>query len=101
MKSVFAQRLRELRTAEGLTQEKLAARLDYGYTAIANYESGRNEPSMQDFMRLCEALDCSADYLLGRSDIRRPFAIANRQILEDMQESARTMADYCAALLAK
>lgn len=99
MKPIFAQRLKELRVAEGLTQEKLAARLDYGYTAIANYESGRNEPSMQDFVRLCEALDSSADYLLGRSDIRRPFAVADRRILENMQESAQAMADYCTALL--
>ena len=72
MKSIFAQRLKETRIANHLTQEKLAARLDYGYTAIANYESGRNEPSISDFVRLCEALNASADYLLGLSDIRRP-----------------------------
>ncbi len=99
MKSIFAQRLKEMRIANNLTQEKLAARLDYGYTAIANYESGRNEPSISDFARLCEALNASADYLLGLSDVRRPYAVADRQLLEDLMERAHALEMHCAALL--
>lgn len=68
MELLFAKRLKELRMQNGLTQGELGAYLGYGFTAIANYESGRNEPSLRDFMRLCEVLGVSADYLLGLSE---------------------------------
>ena len=63
--SDFAKNLRKYRKQKGITQVKLGKMLDYGYTAIANYESGRNEPSLDTLMRLAEALDVSVDELLG------------------------------------
>ncbi len=66
----FSQRLRELRKEQKLTQAQLATVLNYGYTAIANYESGRNEPCMRDFVKLVNVLNTNADYLLGNSDIK-------------------------------
>ena len=36
----FSQRLRELRTSKNIKQKDLADALNYGYTAISNYESG-------------------------------------------------------------
>ena len=41
--------------------------LNYGSTAIANYESGRNEPSFDILIRLSEILNVSLDDLLGAS----------------------------------
>lgn len=69
MELLFSKRLKELRMEKGMTQSQLGACLGYGFTAIANYESGRNEPSLRDLMRLCRVLGVSADYLLGLSDI--------------------------------
>ena len=63
--SDFAKNLRKYRKQKGITQVKLGKMLDYGYTAIANYESGRNEPSLDTLMRPAEALDVSVDELLG------------------------------------
>ena len=65
---VFSERLREVRKAKDVTQVQLGKMLDYGYTAIANYESGRNEPSHADLCRIADYLDVSIDYLLGRTD---------------------------------
>lgn len=45
--------------------------LHYGYTAIANYESGRNEPSIRDLIRLADYFQVSVDYLIGRSDLKQ------------------------------
>ena len=42
----FKDRLKMLRKEKKLTQVKLGEMLNYGYTAIANYESGRNQPSI-------------------------------------------------------
>lgn len=62
---VFAKRIKELRKLHGLTQEKMAAILNYGSSAISNYERGKNQPSLNDLARLAIYFKVSADYLLG------------------------------------
>ena len=64
----FPRRLRRLRKSRNINQARLAKMLGYGYTAIANYESGRNEPSLGDLCRIADYFDVSTDYLLGRTD---------------------------------
>ena len=63
--SDFAKNLRKFRKRKGYSQKKLAETLHYGYTAIANYESGRNEPSFDDLLRLAQILDVTLDELIG------------------------------------
>lgn len=77
----FKERLRNLRKEKQLTQVRLSEMLNYGYTAIANYESGRNEPSITDLKKIAAIFDVSLDYLLGVSDARRPYII-DEQTLE-------------------
>lgn len=60
----FKDRLRQLRTQSGMTQGELARKLHYGFTAISNYENGRNEPSIADIIRLAGIFGVSTDYLL-------------------------------------
>ena len=69
-KTLFPQRLKELGTALGYSQAKLAKKLNYTSSAIANYESGRNEPSIKDIILLSQILCVSTDYLLGNSNIK-------------------------------
>ena len=64
----FPRRLWRLRKSRNINQARLAKMLGYGYTAIANYESGRNEPSLGDLCRIADFFDVSTDYLLGRTD---------------------------------
>ncbi len=66
--TVFSNRLKMLRKQRKINQTRLAEMLGYGYTAIANYESGRNEPSLGDLCRIADFFDVSTDYLLGRTD---------------------------------
>ncbi|MCQ4726637.1 helix-turn-helix domain-containing protein [Anaerotignum faecicola] len=70
MSTLFAQRLKELRKEKKLTQAVLANVLEYGYTAISNYESGKNEPSYSDLVALADYFCVTTDYLLGRTDMR-------------------------------
>lgn len=49
--------------------------LNYGYTAIANYESGRNQPSIPDLKKIASIFNVSMDYLLGVNDIRHPYVV--------------------------
>ena len=99
MNLCFAKRLKELRQEQGLSQHKLATLLGYGDTAISNYETGRNEPSYSDLLRLCEHLQVSADYLLGRSDIRSPYAVLEKNDLIRLHNRALALAAECRRLL--
>lgn len=63
--SDFAKNLKKYRKKKNLSQEKLGKSLNYGSTAIANYESGRNEPSFDSLIKLAEILDITIDELLG------------------------------------
>ena len=69
--SDFAKKLRALRKARGLSQTELARVLHYGYTAIGNYECGRNEPCLDDLIRLADFFEVTTDELLGREPVRR------------------------------
>ena len=66
--TAFSSRLKALRKKRNINQAVLAKMLGYGYTAIANYESGRNEPSLGDLCRIADFFDVSVEYLLGRTD---------------------------------
>lgn len=66
--SEFSERLKELRKTRKINQVNLGKYLNFGYTAIANYESGRNEPSFDTLIRLAQYFGVTVDYLLGLSD---------------------------------
>lgn len=68
MLSDFAIRLKERRKALNLTQRALAKRIGKTDVELSMYENDHREPGWQTLKRLCTALQCSADYLLGRKD---------------------------------
>ncbi|MBQ2879979.1 MAG: helix-turn-helix transcriptional regulator [Anaerotignum sp.] len=63
--SDFAKNLKRLRKEKNWTQTKVGKLLNYGYSAIANYETGRNEPSFDDLLKLSVIFDVTTDELLG------------------------------------
>lgn len=72
----FPERLKFLRTANRLTQEKLCTDIDdfFGYpiskATISQYENGNREPNITMLINLAQYFDCSIDYLIGVSDHR-------------------------------
>ncbi|WDI39861.1 helix-turn-helix domain-containing protein [Bremerella sp. P1] len=77
----FGERVRELRKKRGLTQQKLAERLDVSLSYISKVENERlnvgDYPSEKFVNRLAEALDADEDELLLLTD-RVPEAIRRR-----------------------
>lgn len=63
-------RIKEMRQAEGWTQEDLAARLSVSYQAVGHYEREFRSPDIETIHKLCQIFGCTADYLLGRSEVR-------------------------------
>jgi transcriptional regulator with XRE-family HTH domain len=61
---IFGAHLRELRTAAGLSQRELAARVGTSSAAISNFEAGNNAPTLGTIVRLASALDSSLSDLL-------------------------------------
>ena len=64
--------LKALRTARDWTQQDLAERLNTTRQSVARYESGDRNIEIPIILKLCEIFGCSADYLLGRSDLPDP-----------------------------
>lgn len=61
----FGKRLRAQRLKVGIPQSKLAKITHMLGRSISNFECGHRLPSYLTIKALAEALDCTADYLLG------------------------------------
>ena len=67
----FAQKLKELRTRAGMSQERLAEKVGVSRQAITKWETDKGAPEMENLMALSDLFGVSVDELLGR-EIRRP-----------------------------
>lgn len=63
----FGNRVKESRLAGGWTQHQLAELSGLQESWISHFEVGRRRPSVGNLLKLCDALDVSADFLLGRT----------------------------------
>lgn len=61
----FSDKIRLLRQSQRLTQKELAQHIGVAQPYIAEIESGKKKPSTHVLEKLCDALGCSADFLLG------------------------------------
>jgi transcriptional regulator with XRE-family HTH domain len=74
--TALGQKIRELRTAKGMTQQRLAEKADVSHSLISALESGRRKyVSAPEIDRVAAALELGADDLWrlipgGRSDAR-------------------------------
>ena len=62
--SLVGSRIKTARENKKLTQEELAAMVDLSPTHISVIERGVKSPKLETFVRIANALDVSADYLL-------------------------------------
>jgi len=56
--------LKQLRERKGKTQLEIAEILNMSRTGYAQYESGRNQPSIEQIVQLAEYYSVTTDYLL-------------------------------------
>ena len=62
------ERLRARREELGMTQSDLARKIGLTSQAVSAYENGVKNANDIVLTALADALDCSADYLLGRTE---------------------------------
>lgn len=64
----FKERLKELRTEKGLSQDDLAKALKVNQRSVSNWETGVRQPDYETLVFLAEYFSVTTDYLLGISD---------------------------------
>lgn len=70
---IFAERVTLLRNEKGISQEVLGEHLGYSRSTISCYEHGLRVPDMKTLTAYSEFFDVPVDYLLGKTDIKKPL----------------------------
>lgn len=61
-------KIKELREEFGLTQRKLAERIDNVQRNVSNWEKGVSEPDCETIIKLADVFNTSIDELFGRQE---------------------------------
>ena len=94
--SKVQERIKELMTERELNVTKLASALSVSPSTVSRYVRGISLPTYGQFVRLLEIFNCSADYLLGLTDVDvvggtwcevPPFSVRFRALLKQYQLS--------------
>jgi len=64
---IFCERLKLLRSREGLTQRQIADVIKTTERGYRNYEIGQSKPNYETLLTLANYFDVSIDYLVGRT----------------------------------
>lgn len=64
----FAERLKDLRQENNLSQTQLANILQLGHSTISKWELQQRVPTLLNIVALCKYFKVSADYLIGLED---------------------------------
>lgn len=92
---MFPARLVSARKMRALSQEQVAEKSGLKPAAVSHFETGARKPSFDNLRRLSDALNVTADYLLGRSEDMESFAeaaAAYRDGLEQLTDEQRKVA---------
>lgn len=66
-------RIRELREDNDLTQTYMAKLLNVNQRTYSRYETGEHEISLASLSKIADFYNVSTDYLLDRTDIKKPY----------------------------
>lgn len=68
---MFADKLKELRNKEGISQSALGKALNMSQQGIAKWETGSTSPNPEMLRKIADYFNVSVDYLLGNTDIKK------------------------------
>lgn len=73
----FYGRIRALREDNDLTQKQIASILNMSQTGYSKYETGENDIPTKILINLAMYYNTSIDYLLGLTNIQKPYPRSN------------------------
>jgi transcriptional regulator with XRE-family HTH domain len=101
-KTTLGLRIREARQAKGFSRQILAEKVGTGEVYLGEIERGIKVPSLSTFIRIVDALDLSADYLL-RDELPSGKEYVLNEITQKLQhltpKQRKTAADILDAYL--
>lgn len=65
--SFFTDKLKLLRKEKKLTQKEIAEQIGIKQNSYSDWETGKNEPNLENVVKLAKILDTTTDDLLGRT----------------------------------
>jgi len=68
MKNIVAERIKELRLENNLSQSTFGKKLQVSQDTVSLWEKGKAFPNTEYIILICKLFDVSADYLLGLKD---------------------------------
>jgi transcriptional regulator with XRE-family HTH domain len=84
----FGARVKEAREAADLTQTELARRLGMTRSSVANFEAGRQKPTVEKAVEVAVALRCDPAWLLVGPRAADPPVHASERIVREMRALA-------------
>jgi len=79
----YSERLRQLRTARGLSQMEFSKQIGISKSSVNMYERGEREPNLETLERIADFFDVDLSYLLGKTDAARSPADSRRTVTDD------------------
>ncbi len=67
-RKIFSEKLQEAVKTSNLSYAEIARKLGITKPTMSMYKSGKALPSLETFDLLCDILDVSADFLLGKKE---------------------------------
>lgn len=71
-------RIEELRIDNDVEQKEVCDFLGIKQPQYSRYETGKSEPKIGVFMKLAEFYGVSVDYILGLTDVMKPYPRKNK-----------------------
>lgn len=66
--SIVGKNIKKAREAAGISQEEFAVKMGKsGRQTASNWETGKNEPTISDIIKIAEILGTTVSYLIGES----------------------------------
>ncbi len=89
------ERLKLLRTENGLTQSELAEKLKIGQTTVSGYEKS-HDPNIYCLIKYADFFECTLDYLAGREQAPLPYALSKpeRELIQTFRKLKPQAKEY-------
>lgn len=88
----MANRIKQLRGENRMTQVQLSMELDVSQETVSAYEKEKHYPSFVQLCKMSELFHVSIDYLMGRSDVRTPVEFIEDETLSRQIAAGKTPA---------
>ena len=80
-------KIKELRLERGWKQDELGKILNVKRAAISKYENGHIPLTAETISVLCDIFDVSADYIIGRTEEKKPNKNNSQLLIDGLNEN--------------